>query len=176
MKLISDYKKLVLKLLLQDPRINSVVLTNNEVPRSIEVHDDGSVTFGRTPKKWWNFLFGDKVTIGFRELSTLMLTAYCKYLPPNSGLEDILTREVIDKAYKNNNYEDIIDRFTLYAFLGVTEGEYKINKLKLIDKDPRQQYNAGGRTGSRRKVGEINAFMDLGGGQLPTTISLYEDD
>lgn len=176
MKLISDYKKLVLKLLLQDPKISEMVLTHGEIPQSIEVHDDGSVTFGRTPRHWWNYIFGDKKTYEFRELSTMMLTAYNKYLPPGSGLDKILTQEIIENAYTNNNYEMVIDKFTMYAFLGVTDGAFKLNKLKLIDADPRQQPNARGSKTPKGCVGSTTAYMDLGGGEIPFTIHLYGEE
>ena len=64
-QLISDPKKKLFKLLLEDKRINSIVLTNDEIPESIVVNDDGSITFGRTKKHWWNWLFADTVTKDF---------------------------------------------------------------------------------------------------------------
>lgn len=45
MKILSDSKKLLLELLLKDTRISSEILLNGEIPESIKVHDDGSVTF-----------------------------------------------------------------------------------------------------------------------------------
>lgn len=56
-RLISKSREDLLKLLLKDNRISSIVLLNNEIPESIVINDDGSVTFGRTPKHWWNKIF-----------------------------------------------------------------------------------------------------------------------
>lgn len=139
MKILSDSKKLLLELLLKDTRISSEILLNGEIPESIKVHDDGSVTFYRSRQHWWSWLFQDKKTYEFRELSTMMLAAYSKYLPPNKYLNNILTQKVIEEAYKTHDYESVINRFALYAFLGVTEGDYKISKTMLIDDDPQQQ-------------------------------------
>ena len=90
MKILSDSKKLLLELLLKDTRISSEILLNGEIPESIKVHDDGSVTFYRSRQHWWSWLFQDKKTYEFRELSTMMLAAYSKYLPPNKYLNNIL--------------------------------------------------------------------------------------
>lgn len=68
MKILSDSKKLLLELLLKDTRISSEILLNGEIPESIKVHDDGSVTFYRSRQHWWSWLFQDKKTYEFREL------------------------------------------------------------------------------------------------------------
>ena len=168
-QLISEPKKKLFALLLQDKRINSIVLTNDEVPESIRVNDDGSVTFGRTKKHWWNILFSDTVTKDFETVCLRMVKAYNAYLPPNSDLTALLTDEVVKNAIMTNNYESVIDRFVMYAFLGVTEGDYKLNKLKLIDEDPRQQR----RNASGTKLKGIGiGYLDVGGGQIPINIHL----
>ena len=168
-QLISEPKKKLFALLLQDKRINSIVLTNDEIPESIRVNDDGSITFGRTKKHWWNILFRDTVTKDFETVCLRMVKAYTKYLPSNSGLTALLTDEIVKNAIMTNNYESVIDRFVMYAFLGVTEGDYKLNKLKLIDEDPRQQ--RGNASGTKLKGMGI-AYLDVGGGQIPINIHL----
>ena len=165
-QLISEPKRKLFELLLQDHRINSIVLTNGEVPQSIHVNDDGSVTFGRTRKHWWNWLFSDTITKDFETVCIRMLKAFTKYLPPESDLTKLLTEEIIRNAINSQNYESVIDRFVMYAFLGVTEGDYKLNKLKLIDDNSRQQNNA---RGSKVKGVGIG-YLDLGGGSIPIDI------
>ena len=76
--LISEPKRKLFELLLQDHRVSTIVMTNNEVPASIKVNTDGSVTFGRTPKKWWNFLFGDTETKDFETVCIRMAKAFAK--------------------------------------------------------------------------------------------------
>ena len=169
-KLISEPKKKLFKLLLEDKRINSIVLTNDEIPNNIQVNDDGSVTFGRTKKHWWNVLFADTVTKDFETVCIRMMKAFTQYLPKDSNLTKLLTEEIIHNAVETRNYESVIDRFVMYAFLGVTEGDYKLNKLKLIDDNPRQQRNNA--SGTRRMYGEGTAYLDLGGGQIPITIRI----
>lgn len=173
MKILSNSKKLLLELLLKDHRISSEILLNGEVPAYIKVHDDGSVTFGRTKKGFWNWLFKDEKRYEFRELSTMMLAAYSKYLPPNEYLSNILTKNIIKDAYKKHDYESVIDRFALYAFLGVTEGDYVIDKIKLIDEDTQQQQKKNVRG---RRIGNTIGYLDLGGGSLPVGISIVEND
>lgn len=169
-QLISEPKKKLFKLLLEDKRINSIVLTNDEIPENIQVNDDGSVTFGRTRKHWWNWLFADTVTKDFETVCIRMMKAFSKYLPKESGLTRLLTEEIIHNAVETQNYESVIDRFVMYAFLGVTEGDYKLNKLKLIDDAPRQQQkNASGTT---KMKGTGIAYLDLGGGQIPISIHI----
>ena len=159
MKILSDSKKLLLELLLKDTRISSEILLNGEIPESI------------SRQHWWSWLFQDKKTYEFRELSTMMLAAYSKYLPPNKYLNNILTQKVIEEAYKTHDYESVINRFALYAFLGVTEGDYKISKTMLIDDDPQQQQkNARG-----QKIGSCIGYLNLGGGDMAININLIED-
>lgn len=168
-QLISEPKKKLFKLLLEDKRINSIVLTNDEIPENIQVNDDGSVTFGRTRKHWWNWLFADTVTKDFETVCIRMMKAFSKYLPKESGLTRLLTEEIIHNAVETQNYESVIDRFVMYAFLGVMEGDYKLNKLKLIDKAPQQQRkNASGTT----MKGAGIAYLDLGGGQIPISVHI----
>ena len=101
----------------------------------------------------------------------MMLAAYSKYLPPNKYLNNILTQKVIEEAYKTYDYESVINRFALYAFLGVTEGDYKISKTMLIDDDPQQQQkNARG-----QKIGSCIGYLNLGGGDMAININLMED-
>lgn len=172
-RLISEPKKKLFALLLQDKRINSIVLTNNEIPENIIVNDDGSVTFGRTKKHWWNCLFNDTVTKDFETVCIRMVKAFNNYLPKDSGLTKLLTEEIIHNAIEKQDYESVIDRFVMYAFLGVTEGDYKLNKLKLIDNEPRQQQkNAGS---SFRLKGDGIAYLDFGGGSIPIPVHLAED-
>ena len=171
-QLISEPKKKLFALLLQDKRINSIVLTNDEIPENIIVNDDGSVTFGRTRKHWWNWLFNDTVTKDFETVCIRMVKAFNQYLPKNSDLTRLLTEEIIRSAIEKQDYESVIDRFVMYAFLGVTEGDYKLNKLKLIDEAPRQQQkNASG----TKYKGEGVAYIDFGGGAIPICVHLSEN-
>ena len=171
-QLISEPKKKLFALLLQDKRINSIVLTNDEIPENIIVNDDGSVTFGRTRKHWWNWLFNDTVTKDFETVCIRMVKAFNQYLPKNSGLTRLLTEEIIRSAIEKQDYESVIDRFVMYAFLGVTEGDYKLNKLKLIDEAPRQQQK---NTSGTKYKGEGVAYIDFGGGAIPICVHLSEN-
>lgn len=171
--LISEPRKDLLKLLLKDRRISDVVLTNGEIPQSIQINNDGSVTFGRTPRHWWNFIFGDTVTISFIDLSFKMLAAFSQYLPKKSSLPQILTEEIIENAVKQRKYDFVIDRFVMYAFLGVTEGDYKLNILQLIDESPAE--TAKNTSGKKTVFGKGTAFLDLGHGSIPIGIRIEED-
>lgn len=68
-----------------------------------------------------------------------MLNAFSQYLPKDSNLPRILTEEIITNAINKQQYDFVIDRFVMYAFLGVTEGDYKLSILQLIDENPQQQ-------------------------------------
>lgn len=171
--LISEPRKDLLKLLLKDKRISDIVLTNGEIPQSIRVNDDGSVTFGRTARHWWNFIFQDTITISFIDLSFKMLTAFAQYLPKDTSLSRILTEEIIKNAVNERKYDFVIDRFVMYAFLGVTEGDYKLSILQLIDEEPQQQpKNTRGKTVVR---GQGTGYLNLGGGSIPIPITILED-
>ena len=169
MNLLSESRKDLLKLLLKDKRISSIVLLNGEIPESIAINDDGSVTFGRTPRKWWNYIFRDTTTLSFTDLCFRMMKAFSQYLPKDSELSKLLTKEIIENAIENNRYDFVIDRFVMYAFLGVTEGDYKLNKLKLIDEEPQQQ------RGTCKRKGDGVAYIDLGGGSIPIAMHLSEE-
>lgn len=170
--LISEPKRKLFQLLLEDHRVSTIVMTNGEIPESIQVHTDGSVTFGRTPRNWWNILFRDKETKDFETVCIRMAKAFAKYLPPNSNLARFLTEEIIKNAIEEENYELVIDKFVMYAFLGVTDGDYKLNKLKLFDEGTEQQQkNSSGRSKIRCQG---TAYLDLGGGQIPLGVFIEE--
>lgn len=174
-RLISKSREDLLKLLLKDNRISSIVLLNNEIPESIVINDDGSVTFGRTPKHWWNQIFRDYTTLSFTDLCFKMLNAFSRYLPKDSNLPRILTEEIITNAINKQQYDFVIDRFVMYAFLGVTEGDYKLSILQLIDENPQQQQKKNDCGRKKRFRGEGIAYLDLGGGQIPIGVRLEED-
>lgn len=174
-QLISDSKKRVLKLLLEDNRISGLVLLNGERPQSIKVHDDGSVTFGRTPKKWWNFIFGDEETLNFETVYMRMLKAYREYLPDNSYIAKVFTDKVIDKYLSSGNYDEVVKCFMIYALLGVKEGDYMLDKPSLLDEDPRQQNNASGQQPRRRMSGTIPASINLGGDYFPFDLHIHTE-
>ena len=102
-----------------------------------------------------------------------MVKAFNQYLPRGSGLTKLLTEEIIRNAIEKQDYESVIDRFVMYAFLGVTEGDYKLNKLKLIDENPRQQQT--NTCGSKRLKGEGIAYVDFGGGSIPISVHLVDN-
>ena len=175
LKLLSEPKRKLFQLLLEDKRVSSIVLCNEEEPKAIRVNEDGSVTFGRTPKHWWNWFWNDEITKDFETVCIRMIKAYNKYLPPGSGLTSLLTEEVVKNAVETNNYESVVDRFVMYAFLGVTEGDYKLNKLKLIDEGTQQQNNR--REQKTRVSARGLAYIDFGGGQIPMEVDIesYQD-
>ena len=60
----------------------------------------------------------------------------------------------------------------MYAFLGVTEGDYKLSILQLIDEAPTETVKHS----SRQTVyGKGTAFLDLGCGSIPIGIRIEED-
>lgn len=174
-RLISKSREDLLKLLLKDNRISSIVLLNNEIPESIVINDDGSVTFGRTPRHWWNRIFRDYTTLSFTDLCFKMLNAFKRYLPAKSNLPRILTEEIITNAIEKQQYDFVIDRFVMYAFLGVTEGDYKLSLLQLIDENPQQQHKMNVDRKTKLKGNGVG-YLDLGGGQIPIEIRLEEDE
>lgn len=171
-ELISNSRKDYLKLLMKDPRICRVVLLNGEVPQSMVVNDDGSVTFGLTPTKWWNYLFRSHVRISFPELAFRIRNALAEYTPEHSGFKDALKEEIVENAIDARNYDYVIDRLFLNAILGVTEGEYKIKSSK--EGKLRQPNNKSGRDFSR--VGKVQVGLNLGGGCIPLDLYIEERD
>lgn len=162
-RLISAPKEKLLKLLLEDPRISQEILVNGEIPQSIVINDDGSVTFGRTPRKWWNWIFQDKTRLSFRDLAFEMRNAFAKYTPKESMFAAFMKDEIVNNAVDARNYDFVIDRFVANAFLGVTEGDYLLSALK-EERRPRQQQNASGyqnlgRTNLSLRIG--NDYMDI---------------
>lgn len=173
-QLISEPKQKILKLLLEDHRINQMVLTNGEIPKSIVINDDGSVTFGRTPKHWWNYLFRDYKTLSFSDLAFGMLRAYQKYTPTNVKFFDTVSQEILDHAIQIRDYDKVIDRFMIHAFLGVAEGDYKLETLKIADsrQQPNNTRNNQGKRGNIVADGVV--YIDLGGGQIPLDLHIEQ--
>lgn len=160
-KLISESRKDLLRLLLKDPRISQEILVNGEIPQSIVIHDDGSVTFGRTPRKWWNWIFQDKTHKEFAILAFDMRRAFAKYTPKNSMFAQFMKDEIISSAIDSRDYDLVIDRFVMNAFLGVTEGDYLLKNIK-EDKRPRQPQKKD--TDGYRTVGSTTLTVKVGDG------------
>lgn len=163
-KLISESRKDLLRLLLKDPRISQEILVNGEIPQSIVIHDDGSVTFGRTPRKWWNWIFQDKTHKEFAILALNMRRAFAKYTPKESAFAQFMKDEIIDNAIDKCDYDLVIDRFVMNAFLGVTEGDYLLKSLK-EDRRPRQPQQRENTSGYRT-VGGTSLTVKVGDGYL----------
>jgi len=181
-KMISPGKQILLKVLLMDKRINSAVLLHDEIPESIVINDDGSVTFGRTKKKWWNYIFNDKVTIDFDSLALKMMVAYKKYTPANTEFCKTLTEEIIQNALDVRAYDHIIDKFMLHALIGVSEGDYKNLNLKYLDGDSDNERNQTSHNNKKsdkknsfsQVVAKGTVYLDLGGGMVPIPIDIVE--
>lgn len=170
--LISESRKDLLKLLLKDPRISNQILINGEIPQSIVIHDDGSVTFGRTPTKWWNWLFRDYTNKSFRDLAFDMRIAYAKYTPADSCMSQALDVDIIKYAVDQKAYDWVIDKFVMTAFLGVTEGDYLLRTLS-EDKESRQPQREMRSNDSKTKMrGKL--ALNLGGDCMPIDIIVEE--
>lgn len=177
-ELITASRQRILKLLLEDPRVSQIVLTNNEVPQSIKINADGSVTFGRTPRKWWNWLWNDTITVSFIELSLRMLSAYKQYTSTeNASFARTLTKEIVENAIDRKDYDWIIDKFLLHAVLGVNEGDYKNSALDEVDKNPQRSQNGRGNNvhGEKRQFKNVGTVgINLGGGIIEIPLSIVE--
>lgn len=170
--LISDSRKDLLLLLLKDPIISNQCLIKGEIPGSIVINDDGSITFGRTPRKWWNWIFRDRRTISFRDLAFDMRTAYGKYTPTDCGMSEAMDAEIIRNSVDRKDYDGIIDKFVIHAFIGVNEGRYLLRTLQ-EDKNIRQPQQKVRYDGPKKTMRGTIA-LDLGGDCMPIDVVIEE--
>lgn len=169
--LISDSRKDLLLLLLKDPIITNQFLINGEIACSIVINDDGSVTFGRTPRKWWNWIFRDRKTISFRDLAFEMRMAYAKYTPRECGMSEAMDAEIIRNSVDRKDYDGIIDKFVIHAFIGVNEGRYLLHTLE--GNNERQPQKTKVRYDSK-KVMRGKIALNLGGDYMPLDVTIEE--
>lgn len=169
-KLISESRKKFLKLLLDDPRISSVVLINGEIPKSVCINDDGSVTFGLVPQRFINRIFRSYRTIEFPTLAFRIRNALAKYTPNNSGFKEFIKDEIVNHAIDSMKYDYVIDRLFMNAILGVTEGEYLIKPLG----DVSSHSNKSG----EKVVYESpkNWGLVLGDGIIPLSLKIFKKE
>ncbi len=174
MQLISESRKKLLRLLLEDPRIGELVLVNGEKAASVVIKDDGSTTFRSIPDTWWAWLFryGHKRTMSFSDLAFLIRDALARYTPASSRFRDAIKDEIVDHAIDSKNYDYVVDRLFLNAILGVTEGEYKLKRGGELRQPDNNSCKDQGT--NYRRVGKTTIGIDLGGGCIPVDLYIEE--
>lgn len=135
--MLSIERQELLGLLLKDPNISGCLLQEGEIARSVTVNDDGSITIGRTGRKWYNRLFNSERHIDFMTLALLISQKIsgAKELDDNPVFAG-LSREVLDKAFLNKKEDYIVDALWDTVRM-VCDGIWKSNYSKL-DSTPKQ--------------------------------------
>ena len=125
---ISEVHKDLLRFILNNKYVYKHITMGDKVVGSIEIHDDGSVRFytKRRRFKWLCLWFSDYKDISFRDLA---LTIMDVISVPNGNYSnpvfDGMTKDFMDKAVRNNNYEYVIDMlFDVLRYGGNMDGEY----------------------------------------------------
>lgn len=174
--LISDSRKKILIWLLEDPAYNSEILLDGDIPKTIEVQDDGSVLIGRTSKSWINYFFPrDKRVIEFPMIAFRIAENLTKIARPGTQLDKYLAKEILAKAIRSRQYDKVVDMLLHVAMFGVTEGTLKSNYITDEDVKEAQYRQASQEHAGKTKDGiPVHVVLPSGCGSFPVG-SLFVD-
>lgn len=113
--LVSSRSKLLIKVLLTDPKIAEVVYEdskNKEKYKICTVRSDGSIVMGKTKYLWWNQLLNCQDVLPFESFA---LKVWNGLVDMSSGINNTaimkgLSQEIVMKSVRDNKYDWVVDR------------------------------------------------------------------
>lgn len=136
--IISESRKELLRVLLKDDNLNSVLLMNGEVARNIKIKDDGSIEIGRTKAHWWNLFFNDIRRMTFIEVAFALAKVMAgNKANSNEVIFKGLSNEIIENAIQRDDLDYVVDALFATAMFGF-DGKYKSRYLNINDNSTRK--------------------------------------
>lgn len=113
--LVSERSKLLIKVLLSDPKIAEKVYEdskNKEKYKICIIRNDGSIVMGKTKCVWWNQLLNCQDVLPFESFA---LKVWDALVDMSSGINNTaimkgLSHEIVMKAVRGNEYDWVVDR------------------------------------------------------------------
>ena len=136
---ISESRKDLLRVLLKDEELSSILLLKGEIAKNIKINDDGSITIGRAKNHWWNCLFNDTREMTFIEVAFMLAKKMAgNKANSNKLIFKGLSKEIIDNAIlEHNDLDYVVDALFATAMFGF-DGKYKSRYLGVNDTSTRE--------------------------------------
>jgi hypothetical protein len=108
---LTDVRKQLLKLMLTDPEIMSLVFKDSESWEKSTFDDSGTLTIRRGKSSWISRLFGEERQVDFSQLINIIFNSLVKRSPPESQFH-VIGMEAIGKyVMYNQSYDMVVDIF-----------------------------------------------------------------
>lgn len=114
-RLISDTSKLLIQVLMTDPKISEKILENandKDKYKNCSILDSGTIILGKTSYLWWNQLIGCQDKIPF---DSFALKVWDALVDMSSGLNNKailngLSLEIVKKSIRSKDYDWVVRR------------------------------------------------------------------
>lgn len=114
-KLVSDASKLLMQVLITDPKVSNKILDNAndaEKYKICTIQDNGTIVLGKTSVRWWNQLLNCQDKIPF---DSFALKVWDALVDSSSGLNNKailngLSIEVVKKSVRTKEYDYVVHR------------------------------------------------------------------
>ena len=124
-KLVSESRKDLLRVLLKDESLSSVLLMDGEIAKTIKIMDDGSIEIGRAKNHWYNWIFNDIRKITFIDMAFKLANVMSGgNVNTNEIIFNGLNNEIIENAIRHDDFDYVIDALFATAMFGY-DGKYK---------------------------------------------------
>lgn len=113
--LVSERSKLLIKVLLTDPKITEVVYEdskNKEKYKICTIRPNGSIVMGKTKYLWWNQLLNCQDILPFESFALKVWNALVNLSSGvnNTAIMKGLSQEIVMKSVRENKYDWVVDR------------------------------------------------------------------
>lgn len=133
--LVSAQSKLLIQILLTDPKISATVFENTndkEKYKICTIRDNGTIVLGKTSYPFWNQLIGCQDKLPFESFA---LKVWDALVDSSSGLNNTaimqgLSQEIVMKSVREKEYDWIVQRlYDCWAHVAQESAGYNTNVL-----------------------------------------------
>lgn len=170
-RLVSEQSKLLIQIMLTDPKISEKIFENKEDKEKYKICtilNNGTVVMGKTPYFWWNQLIGCRDKIPFESFA---LRVWDALVDLSSGLNNEairkgLSQEIIEDSIRNRIYDDVVRRlYECWSHVAQNSAGYQ---------RPRVSEGATGQKPTRTVIEPNNIVINVNGAKkiIPFTDSI----
>lgn len=130
--------------------------------KSIVIHEDGSVVFGRTSCQWWNTLCKENKRYGFGELVIAIKNAINKYQSKDTDFNKSMDKILVDNYLnekEGKSYNSIVDGLFMAAISGTTGGMMCSEYIAEIKEIAKTQLEKVERDNQQRNINVVDAML-----------------
>lgn len=163
--MIDNFHKSLLSLILKNKYVASNITLGNVKVEFFEIKDDGSIRLytKNRPFKWLCILFNDYKDLSFRELALELIDVIAG---PNNLMNnrvfDGMTKEFMEKAVRNKQYDYIVDMLFDVLRYGLNDGDFNSQYLSFEKHDREERQSSIGRFNKQQAYCILNSGEAIG--------------